>query len=336
MYDTAFLRLADHRGRALTAAVDQSPVRELPLDSLGRGPFRRVTGTDEAHVRLLAEVANFDELPPILVQRGSLRVIDGAHRLEAAKARGEKLIRARVVDCTDDDAYVLAVCANTLDGLPLCRADRVASARRILGWHPDWSDRAIGTVTGLSAGTVGGIRQESASEAGQFTKRLGRDGRRRPVTALKGRERAAEYIAAWPDAPLREVARQTDVSLGTAADVRARMRRGLDPVIPGGDGRGGGGGRRQGRHPAAAPRWPQLAPKLADDPSLRYTEGGRAFLRWMTTLMTGTAQWREFADAVPAHWLDDVGRVAEQASEEWRCFAEHLRRRQGSAGLGRP
>ena len=193
---------------------------------------------------MLAEVASFGELPPILVQRNSLRVIDGTHRLEAAKARGEKFIRARVINCTDNDAFILAVKANTLHGLPLSRADRVSSARRILDWHPDWSDRAIGIATGLSAKTVAGIRRESADEIQQFTKRLGRDGKRRPVTALEGRKRAAEYIAARPDASLREVARETDVSLGTVQDVRARMRRGLDPVTDGRrrptfDGRGG-------------------------------------------------------------------------------------------------
>ena len=97
---------------------------------------------------MLTEVASFSELPPILVQRDNLRIIDGTHRIEAARARGEKTIQARVINCTDNDAYILAVKANTLHGLPLSRADRVSSARRILGgWHPDWSDRAIGIAT---------------------------------------------------------------------------------------------------------------------------------------------------------------------------------------------
>ena len=317
---------------------------------------------------MLAEVASFGELPPILVQRNSLRVIDGTHRLEAAKARGEKFIRARVINCTDNDAFILAVKANTLHGLPLSRADRVSSARRILDWHPDWSDRAIGIATGLSAKTVAGIRRESADEIQQFTKRLGRDGKRRPVTALEGRKRAAEYIAARPDASLREVARETDVSLGTVQDVRARMRRGLDPVTTGGGDRRltaaeGPGirsvptgeparqptpgpvepsaartallpsriGTQHGRRAAQPPTWPQIAPKLAGDPSLRYTEGGRAFMRWMTTHMMNTGQWREFADSIPPHWLDDISSVAEQASEEWRDFAEYLRSRRAEA-----
>jgi ParB-like chromosome segregation protein Spo0J len=366
VYDVTVLRPeGDKREYDSIDAVDQLPVRDIPLNSLGHGFFLRGTGTDKAHVQMLAEVASFSELPPILVQRNSLRVIDGTHRLEAAKARGEKFIRARVINCTDNDAYILAVKANTLHGLPLSRADRVSSARRILDWHPDWSDRAIGMATGLSAKTVAGIRRESANQVQQFTKRLGRDGKRRPVTALEGRKRAAEYIAARPEASLREVARETDVSLGTVQDVRARMRSGLDPVTPGsGDRRLAAAagpavrpvpagqpvpapagrptlvptriGALPGRRAVQPPTWPQIAPKLAGDPSLRYTEGGRAFMRWMTARMANTVQWREFADSIPPHWIDDLSCVAEQASEEWRDFAEHLRSRQEKAVLDRP
>jgi ParB-like chromosome segregation protein Spo0J len=360
VYDVIVLRPEEKHGCDSIGAVDQLPVRDLPLNSLGHGFFLRGSGTDKAHAQMLAEAASFSELPPILVQRDSLRVIDGMHRLEAAKARGEKFIRARVIDCTDNDAYILAVKANTLHGLPLSRADRTLSARRILDWHPDWSDRAIGIATGLSAKTIAGIRRECADEVQQFTKRLGRDGKRRPITALEGRKRAAEYIAGRPDASLREVARETDVSLGTVQDVRARIRRGLDPFPGSGSDRRVGAAERpairpmptgqpapgpvepatartallpsrigpqSGRRAAHSPAWPQIAPKLAGDPSLRYTEAGRAFMRWMDTHMTDTGQWRAFADSIPSHWLDDISFVAEQASEEWRVFAEHLRSR---------
>jgi ParB-like chromosome segregation protein Spo0J len=369
VYDVTLLRPEVKNNYDSLEALDQLPVRDIPLNSLGRGFFLRGTGTDKAHVQMLSEAASFGDLPPILVQHDTLRVIDGMHRLEAAKSRGEKSIRARIINCTDDDAYIMAVKANTLHGLPLSRADRVSSARRILDWHPDWSDRAIGIATGLSAKTIAGIRRECADELQQFAKRLGRDGKRRPVTALEGRKRAAEYITARPDAPLREVARETDVSLGTVQDVRSRMRRGLDPVsgsgadqrpaavlaetaadsavrpLPSGQPPQGRADQRtartamlparigpqHGRRAVQSPTWPQIAPKLAGDPSLRYTEGGRAFMRWMTMHMTNAGQWRDFVESVPSHWLDDISAVAEQASEEWRVFAEHLKIRQAEA-----
>jgi hypothetical protein len=70
--------------------------------------------------------------------------------------------------------------------------------------------------------------------------------------------------------------------------------------------------------------WPTISAKLAGDPSLRYTEGGRAFLRWMTMHAAQADEWREFIDAIPQHWLKDVSRVVDAMSEEWRQFAEHL------------
>jgi len=333
-------------------AVDGLPVEDIALGLLSSGFFRRGTGTDPAHVQMLAEVASFSELPPILVQRNNLRIVDGTHRYEAAKKRGERTIRARVIDCTDNDAFILAVKANTLHGLPLSRADRVLGAKRILGWHPDWSDRAIGIATGLSAKTIAGLRRESADDRQQFGKRLGRDGKRRPVTAIEGRKRAAEFITTRPEASLREIARETDVSLGTVQDVRSRMRQGLDPLTAGrvsppleaaayGLGAVPEPARPSPLPSRLAPRgtrrnaqqstWPDISNKLMSDPSLKYTEGGRAFMRWMIMHVSNTGQWREFADSIPAHWLSELSTVAEQASEDWRDFAEHLKSQQDKA-----
>jgi ParB-like chromosome segregation protein Spo0J len=286
------------------------------------------------------------------VQKSNLRIIDGMHRLEATRLRGEATIRARLVDCTDKEAFVLAVKSNTLHGLPLARADRIAGAKRILAWHPDWSDRAIGVATGLSAKTIAGIRRRSPEGVQQFAKRLGRDGKRHPLVNTEGRRRAADYIAARPEASLREVAREADVSLGTVHDVRARMRQGLDPIA---------GGRREasaepapslanqpapGRRaapgvPAPKPRrhappprtWSIVSAKLANDPSFKYTEDGRNFIRWMTAHIVRGEEWRDFLDTIPAHWLDEMSMVAENASTEWRAFAEHLKRRHNRAAV---
>jgi ParB-like chromosome segregation protein Spo0J len=331
--------------------IDQLPVQDIAVGALRSGFFRRGTGTDPAHVQILSEVASFSELPPLLVQKDTFRIIDGTHRFEAAKQRGEITIRARIIDCTDNDAFILAVKANTLHGLPLSRADRVLGAKRILCWHPDWSDRAMGTATGLSPKTIAAIRRESTDDRQQSGKRLGRDGKRRPVTAIEGRKRAAEFITTRPDASLREIARETDVSLGTVQDVRARMRGGLDPLTPGraspplkvADDPGtepeparpapfpSGFGPRHARRNAQQSTWPGISDKLADDPRLKYTEDGRAFMRWMIMHVSNTGQWKDFADSIPAHWLSDIGSVAEQASQDWHEFAEYLKSRHDKA-----
>lgn len=322
--------------------IEQLPEISVPIGSLVPGFHLRQEGTDSAHVRLLADAAGSVELPSILVQKRGSRIIDGMHRIEVAKLRGEWNIAARIVDCTDDEALVVAIKSNTLHGLPLTRADRISSAKRILGAHVDWSDRAVAGITGLSAKAIASLRNSSVGDTQFDGKRLGRDGKRRPVMPAESRRRAAEYIHAHPEASLREVARETDVSLGTVHDVRERIRRGADHaagavvrpleqvagtsapaftavtpspvrVIPG-----------PGARHAQRLAWPMISAKLAADPALRYTDGGRAFLRWMGSHSMQSDEWREFIDAIPQHWLDDVSRIAAAMSEEWRHFAERL------------
>lgn len=310
--------------------IDRLPVLPVPMSSLGPGLFLRQSGTDAAHVQLLADAASSGELPAILVQKSSLRVVDGMHRIEAAKLRGKRSINARFVDCSDQDAFMLAVKSNTQHGLPLTRADRIAGAKRILDWHADWSDRAVAAAAGLSAKTVAGLRYRSGGEVQDPDKRLGRDGKRRPVTGIEGRKRAAEYLIARPDASLREVARETDVSLGTVHDVRSKLRRGVDPTVVGQP-------RSSQEEPVissatnASRDWSSISFKLAKDPSIKYTESGRVFLRWMTSRMIQPGEWREFVNAVPAHWTEDISLVAEGVGDAWREFAGQLRARQSRA-----
>jgi hypothetical protein len=202
------------------------PEVSVPISLLVPGFHLRQEGTDPAHVRLLADAAGSVQLPSILVQKSGSRIIDGLHRLEVAKLRGEWTISARIVDCTDSEALVLAIKSNTLHGLPLSRADRISGAKRMLAAHPDWSDRAVAGITGLSAKSIASLRSSASGDTPFYGKRLGRDGKRHPVMPTEGRLRAAEYIRAHPEASLRQIARETDVSLGTVHVVREKIRRG--------------------------------------------------------------------------------------------------------------
>lgn len=337
-------------------AIDRLPVRHLRLSELAPGFFVRAGGTDPAHVQMLLEAATSAELPAILVQASNSRIVDGMHRYEAARLRGDETIAVRLIDCSNRDAFILAVKANTWHGLPLSRADRMAGARQIVEWHADWSDRAIGMATGLSAKTIAGIRRQSSEEAHPSGKRLGRDGKRRPIAAADGRRRAAEYLAARPDAPLREIAREADIALATAQDVRARVRRGIDPIatrtgrveaagngsrhgaaaLPSADWRAARPGTPGTPGSAAAPRtadpaqsWPALCPKLVNDPSLKYSDGGRAFVSWMLTHVVDAREWQKFVETVPGHWLQHLSQIAGRVGQEWLDFAEELHRRHG-------
>jgi ParB-like chromosome segregation protein Spo0J len=252
------------------------------------------------------------------------------HRIEAAKLCGKRSINARFVDCSDEDAFMLAVKSNTLHGLPLSRADRIAGAKRILDWHADWSDRAVAATAGLSAKTIAGLRYRSGGEVQELDKRLGRDGKRRPVTGIEGRKRAAEYLVARPDASLREVAKEADVSLGTVHDVRSKLRRGVDPTGVGRP-RSSQGQPVIGSATNACRDWSSISSKLAKDPSIRYTESGRMFLRWITSHTMQPGEWQEFVNAVPAYWTEDISLVAESVGDAWQEFADQLRARQNTA-----
>ncbi|TDB97376.1 ParB/RepB/Spo0J family partition protein [Actinomadura sp. 7K534] len=346
---------------------EKLPACEVAVGALSPGPGLRQSGTDAAHVHLLVDASGAAELPPLLVQEDGWRVIDGVHRLEAAKLRGDSSVKARFVDCTDSEALVLAMKANSSHGLPLSKADRVFGAKSVLAAHPDWSDRAIATITGLSAKTIASLRGRSAA-GGLGDKRLGRDGKRRPVTPGEGRLRAAEYITAHPDAPLRQVARETDVSLGTVHDVRARLRRGVNPERNGhrptaapppdasAESPAGPAARpvpravrrlpdeddaapppdnstplRRRNHADLPPTWPQIVAKMANDPAVRYTDSGKEFLRWMSLHAADPQRWREFLNTVPAHWQTVIAPMAEAISQEWSLFAQQLRNRQETA-----
>lgn len=330
--------------------VGKLPERNMPVSVLTPGFYLRQGGTDAVHVQLLVGAGGSADLPPILVQEHGCRVIDGMHRLEAAKLRGDTSIKACLLDCTDEEALVLAIKSNTLHGLPLSKADRISGAKRVLVAHPDWSDRAVAGIAGLSDKTIASLRNRSTDGMQLGRKRLGRDGKWRPVTPGEGRWRAAEYIQAHPDAPLRQVAKEADVSLGTVHDVSARIRRGSDPErnerrfpadaivghpasgeSPGPPASVNGMTLQHNRHDCAPPGWSGISAKLANDPAIRYTEGGKEFLRWMALRAAQADEWREFIDAIPGHWLSAISSVAESVSEEWRQFADLLKSKQGAA-----
>ncbi|MFC0107541.1 ParB N-terminal domain-containing protein [Kibdelosporangium aridum] len=338
----AVLLTGDFGGSAAkdTARFDKLPVRHVPVAALSPGLHLRQAGTNATHVQLLIEAATSTELPPILVQQEGCRVIDGLHRLEAARQRGDQTIPARFVDCSDSEALVIAMEANTSHGLPLTKNDRLAGATRVLTDHPDWSDRAIASITGLSAKTIASLRTRVATP--DNNKRLGRDGRRRPVTACEGRRRAAEYIKNNPNAPLRQVARETDVSLGTVHDVCNRLRRGISPERNGNRTAPPNKATRTPEptpHPAAITSvplrrknhvdtpvtWADVATTIAKDPTIRYTTGGKEFLQWMAHHAGNPEKWRTFITTLPSHWLSTIAPIADNISKEWSQFAEQLK-----------
>jgi hypothetical protein len=302
------------------------PVERVPISLLLPADSPRLGGEDAAHVRLLAE--SDVELPPILVHRASMRVIDGAHRLSAARLRGQDSIEVRYFDGSEAEAFVLAVRTNIAHGLPLSRTDREAAAKRIIYAYPLWSNRAIAAATGIAATTVASIRSRMAAAAGGAPVRIGRDGRVRPVNAAEGRRLASQMIADRPTASLREIAKVAGISPATARDVRERVHRGDDPVPY--RQRNGQAGSAKGLRQAGPDRdGMTVLNNLRSDPSLRYAEAGRQLLRWLHAHAMRPGEWRELVDATPAHCAPVVAGLARGYAREWLEFARVLERRGG-------
>jgi ParB-like chromosome segregation protein Spo0J len=304
--------------------IDAGPpgqIVRVPVDELLAGDSPRVHGEDGAHVRILAETQ--EALPPIVVHRATMRVIDGMHRLRAAIARGDREIEVVFFHGTTADAFIRAVHENVAHGLPLTRADREAAARRIIQSHADLSDRAIAKIVGLSPPTVGAIRRRTSDRTFQSNTRIGQDGRRRPLGTAEGRLRASRIIADRPDASLRDVAREAGVSLGTAQDVRKRMNRGESPVptalsIP---------QQRSGLMPETPRRdISAIIQILRRDPSLRFTETGRALLQWLGVYAV-LGDREQFINAIPEYYTDTIVELARGCAEAWTRLGNDLEQR---------
>lgn len=307
-----------------------APTVTVPINSLRETYSPRVDGGSAEHVRALAEL--LPTLPPIVVHRATMRVIDGMHRVQAAMLCGNRDIHALFFDGNEADAFVLAVESNVAHGLPLSLSDRVAAAERIIGTHPQWSDRAIASTTGLSAKTVSAARRRITVENAQSNIRIGRDGRKRPLDNTEGRRIASDLIARDPGMSLRKIASAAGISLGTARSIRERLRRNDNPVST----------RQHGvmqnrvnvnlRHRKIVTEkstgyFMSTVVRLSKDPALRFTEQGRALLRLLTVCDVNAVKLAELAESIPEHCIDLVAGAASDCANKWQKFASKLERR---------
>lgn len=208
--------------KRLRSVREEAPSGEeasLPLSQVASSYSPRAQRLDLDHARTLAQSGS--RLPPILVHRPSMQVIDGNHRIMAARLRGETTVRVRFFDGTLEEALLLAIRSNVRHGKPLTLSERKRAAHTVLRQRPELSDGVIAECCGLSPGTIRFLRESSTSQNEKLTHRIGRDGRRRPTGRGRARNQAITYLSDHPNASVREVAEALDISPGT---VRAAMK----------------------------------------------------------------------------------------------------------------
>lgn len=284
----------------LVSAPEEVAVAKLKLELSPRSEAR-----DADHIRTLAGV--FDELPPIIVHEATNQVIDGTHRVLAARQLGRSTICAVLRSGTVEDAFVEAVQANVTHGKPLSLSERRAAARRVLAMRPDWSDRRVSAVCGLSSQAVAAVRSRCGASGADAAGRVGRDERVRPVDPVGVRQRVAEVLAVQPGAKLRDVATRVGTSQATVLDVRRRLARGDSPLPP--------------RLAGAARNAP-----LTADAALVATPSGRDFADWFEAHRIGRDDI-ERAEGVPLSRAYELADEARRQSALWAELAGAFEKR---------
>jgi len=137
--------------------VDVISVHDLLLD---RSLNPRRQAVDQEVVEHYASIFREVIWPPILVHRGTNRLLDGWHRVEAAKRAGVYTLPVTWVEAKEEELFALAVKANLGHGLRLSREERYQAIARLQ--RESWTPERIAEVLGCAVGMVG--RTEKAED----------------------------------------------------------------------------------------------------------------------------------------------------------------------------
>jgi hypothetical protein len=134
----------------------------------------RVAGIDQERVNNYAtRMKEGDKFPPIVVffdrrddaDAWRLWLADGFHRYAAMLRTMDYTTATIVYAGTRRDAEEYAAICNAHHGLPLSNEDKWAASRRLLEFHPEWSNREIARRLGVSHPFVGKVRKTMEEEA---------------------------------------------------------------------------------------------------------------------------------------------------------------------------
>jgi ParB-like chromosome segregation protein Spo0J len=130
--------------------VDTITISDLLLD---RSLNPRSHGVDQEVVEFYASIFKDVVWPPILVDRATHKLLDGWHRIEAAKRSGVYTLPVQWVDAPEEELFALAVKANLGHGVHLTKEERYQAIARLQ--REAWNNERIAAFLGCSVAMVG-------------------------------------------------------------------------------------------------------------------------------------------------------------------------------------
>ncbi len=125
--------------------MDTVSVHDLILD---RALNPRLHGVDQDVVEFYAAIFHEVLWPPILVHRDSHKLLDGWHRVEAAKRAGVYTLPVQWVEAKEEELFALAVKSNLAHGVQLSREERFQAIARLQ--RESWTPERITAFLGCS------------------------------------------------------------------------------------------------------------------------------------------------------------------------------------------
>ena len=129
--------------------MDMISIHDLTLD---RTLNPRMHGVDADIVEFYASMFQEVIWPPILVHRATNKLLDGWHRIEAAKRAGVYSLPVQWVDAEEHELFAYAVKANLGHGVHLTKEERLKAIARLQ--RESWNNDRIAEFLGCSPAMV--------------------------------------------------------------------------------------------------------------------------------------------------------------------------------------
>lgn len=216
-----------------TTTATKKESRFVRLDEIVLDPRlqARVGGLVEETVASYAEVLRGGKTlpaPEVVEVEGRLLLVDGYHRVEAARRAGFSRLAVVVEQGTFEQAAQRAAAANSTHGLPRTPGDKRRAVRILLdldGWS-NKSDRAIASAAAVGHDLVAAVRRELLQERA----RSGVTVEPAPRVGLDGKTYSPKPAK---EATVVDVSAAVDAALSTCEVCgRSGTRKDLDPTKP--------------------------------------------------------------------------------------------------------